>query len=170
MKNALASVCAVTCLLAQTDPPHIKSAFAAYQAGKAAVLDRHFQDAIQQFQKAIEIEPTFLSAFDSLIAAYIGSGNRAAAASTVTQLLEIEPELTRYRLLLGRILMEEDQPRRALAQFSFVLKNEEFNPDALLGFAAAAHKLGMEDRAAEALARGNKQYPSDSRFKPVQKP
>ena len=85
----------------------------------------------------------------------------------MTELLEIEPELTRYRLLLGQVLIEEDRPGRALAQFSFVLKSDALNADALLGFADAAKRTGMNDRAAEALERGRKQYPLDGRFKPA---
>ena len=79
-------------------------------------------------------------------------------------MLEIEPELIRYRLLLGQILSEENQTERALAQFSFVLKSAPLNAEALLGFAKAAKRMGMDDRAADAMQRGRKQYPLDERF------
>lgn len=150
-------------LLSQS--PHIKTAADAYHAGEAAARSKQFPEAINQFKRAIEIEPTFRDAFDGLIDTYLGAGRRSEAAAAMTQLLEIEPDLTRYRLLLAQILLEQNQAERALAQFSFVLKLEPLNADALAGFAAAAQKMGIADRAADAIQRGRLHYPNDSRFK-----
>ncbi len=165
MNSAWALLAVPALLLAQSSPPHIKNAVDAYRAGESAAQTKQFQEAINQFKKAIEIEPTFRDAFDGLINACLSSGRRSDAAAAMTQLLEIEPNLTRYRLLLGRILLEQNQAERALAQFSFVLKADPLNADALLGFAAAARRSGMADRADDAIQRGRKQYPHDDRFK-----
>jgi tetratricopeptide (TPR) repeat protein len=152
-------------LLAQPDSLHIKSALDACRAGETAAQARQFQPAIDQFKKAIEIEPTFRDAFDGLISAYLSAGRRSDAAAAMTQLLQIEPNISRYRLLLGQILLEQHQAERALAQFSFALQIDPLNADALLGFATAARQLGMADRAADAMERGRLHYPNDSRFK-----
>jgi tetratricopeptide (TPR) repeat protein len=152
-------------LLAQSGSLHIRSAVDAYHAGETAAQAKQFSEAIDRFKKAIEIEPTFRDAFDGLISAYLSAGRRSDAAAAMTQLLEIEPNITRYRLQLGQILLEQNQAERALAQFSFALKIEPLNADALLGFAAAARKAGMADRAADAIQRGRLHYPGDSRFK-----
>ena len=151
-------------LFGQPGTLHIKSAEAAYQAGENSARDKKYQEAIEQFQNAIRIEPTFDEAFEELIAACLSAGRRSEAAAAMTQLLEIEPDLLQYRLVLGRILLEQNQPERALAQFSFVLKSKPADADGLLGFAAAAKRMGMNDRAAEALERGRRQYPQDKRF------
>ena len=151
--------------LGQSGPLHIKTAVDAYHAGEAAARAKQFPEAASRFKKAIVIEPTYRDAFDGLISTYLAAGRRPDAAAAMTQLLEIEPNITRYRLLLGQILLEQSQAERALAQFSFVLKLEPSNADALLGFATAARKMGMADRAADAIERGRLQYPSDSRFK-----
>lgn len=151
-------------LLGETDALHIKAAVTAYQAGQAAAHDKKYQDAIDLFHQAIEIEPTFKEAYSGLIDANLDAGRSSDAAASITLLLEIDPEVIRYRLLLGKILTEQNQTERALAQFSFVLKNDPLNADALLGFAAAAQKMGMNDRAADALERGRRQYPLDERF------
>ena len=151
-------------LLAQADEVHIKAAAAAYQAGTAALHRHEFRSAISSFQKAIGIEPTFLDSRKSLVRAYLDSGQRLQAATAITQLLEIEPDDIADRLVLGQILIQEKQPQPALAQFSLVLQKEPFNADALLGFAAAAKFIGMNDRAQDALQLGRKHYPLDSRF------
>lgn len=152
-------------LFAQSGPPHIKAAQAAYEAGKAAQLAKQFQRAADCFRKAIEIEPTFLEARKALIADYLDSGRRLEAAASITQFLEIRPDEVRYRVLLGQILLEQKQTERALAQFSLALTRDPYNADGLFGFASAARQMGMRDRAAEAIERGRKRYPQDERFK-----
>jgi predicted Zn-dependent protease len=144
---------------------HIKAAAAAYSQAKAALTENHFAAAIKSFRKVIEIEPTFEAAYEGLIKAYLDSGQQLEAAAAITTFLEIEPNSPRYRLVLGRILLELKQPERALAQFSFILKSDPFNPDALLGFANAASQAGLPDRASEAMERGRAHYPADNRFK-----
>lgn len=149
----------------QPGAPHIRAAEEAYEAGRQAQLEKQWQQAAQSFQKAIEIEPTFLEARKNLIAVYVDAGRRLDAAAGITQLLEIEPGAQKYRLLLGEILLEQKQPEKALAQFSLVLKREPYNADGLLGFSAAARQVGMKDRAEAAMERGRQRYPKDDRFK-----
>src|SRR5579884_3237964 len=150
---------------AQENAPHIKAALSAYEAGTGAARDHHLDAAIQSFRQAIEIEPTFMEARRGLIEALLSSGSRLDAAAAMTQFLEIEPAANRYRLLLGRILLEQKQPSRALAQFSILLESEPDNADALLGFAAAAKQAGMPSQALDALKRGASRYPADRRFR-----
>jgi len=149
----------------QTETSHIKAAQAAYDAGRRAQHDKQFPRASDLFRKAIEIEPTFVHAHEELISTYLESGRRLDAAAAITGLLEIRPELVPYRVLLGQILLEQKQAARALAQFSEILRKEPFNADGLLGFAAAAKQMEMQDRATEAIERGRKRYPHDERFR-----
>jgi tetratricopeptide (TPR) repeat protein len=147
------------------DPPHIKAALAAYQQGKTDLLKKQPKLAVEQFNKAIAIEPTFLDAYKELIAAHLAAGHRLEAASVITRLLEIDPRDDRERLSLAQILLGEKQWDRSLAQFSLVLQDEPFNADALLGFAAAAKSVGLDGRASEALSKGRTHYPLDKRFR-----
>jgi tetratricopeptide (TPR) repeat protein len=144
---------------------HIKAAAAAYEKGRVAQRQSHVDAAIQLFGEAIEIEPTFTGARQALIQADLSAGYRLQAAAAITQLLQIEPVEVRDRIVLGKILIEQHQPERALAQFSAVLNTDPDDPDALLGFASTARELGMHDRAADALSRGRKRFPLDARFK-----
>lgn len=152
-------------LFADRSTLHIKAAANAYESGKEALQRKQMEKAIGLFRQAIDIEPTFADAFESLAAAYLDCGRRLEAARVLTQLLEFEPDATASRVLLGQILLKEGQPRRALAQFSLVLKRDPFNADGLLGFASAARQTGLGDRASEALERGRKRYPMDARFR-----
>ena len=165
MKGLLLILAIGGLLAAEPRPPHIKAALAAFQAGVSAQRDHSFAKAIELFMNAIEIEPTFLEPRYSLIDVYQSAGKRAEAAAAITQLLEIEPSAAHYRLILAQMLLDEKQPDRALAQFSYFLKSDPYNPDGLLGFASAARQVGMADRASEAIELGKKRYPQDERFK-----
>ena len=154
-------------LRAESDPPHIKAALAAFQAATAAEHDHSSAKAIDLFLNAIEIEPTFLEARYALIETYQKAGKRLEAAAAITQLLEIEPSASHYRLILAQMLLDEKQPERALAQFSYLLKSDPYNADYLLGFASGARQMGMDDRASAAIALGRKRYPKDDRFQNV---
>ena len=165
MKGALLIFAIGMALAAEPDPPHIKAAVAAFEAGVAAQRDHSSAKATGLFLNAIEIEPTFLDPRYALIETYQNAGKQVEAATAITQLLEIEPSATHYRLILAQMLLDGKQPDRALAQFSYFLKSEPYSADGLLGFASAARQLGMEDRAAQAIELGKKHHPQDERFK-----
>jgi tetratricopeptide (TPR) repeat protein len=144
---------------------HITAAANAYESGKEALQEKQTEKAVTLFRQAIDIEPTFMEAFQSLAGVYLDSGRPLEAAAVLTQLLEFEPDAVKSRLILAEVLSKERQPRRALAQFSLVLQHDPFNPEALLGLASAAQQIGLADRASEVLERGRKRYPSDARFR-----
>jgi tetratricopeptide (TPR) repeat protein len=152
-------------LQGEAQVPHIRAAESAYEAGKQAQSAKQWQAAETYFLKAIEIEPTFLDARKNLIAVYLDSQRNLDSAAAITQFLEIEPGAQNYRVLLGQILLQQKQPEKALAQFSLVLKRDSYNADGLLGFAAAARQVGMNDRAQDAIERGKQHFPGDGRFK-----
>ncbi len=156
----VASLCA-----AEDVKPHIKAALACYEAGKAAAHSKQIPQAVDSFRCAIEIEPTFLDAYEHLINVYLDAGQRVDAAACITQFLEIQPAAIKYRITLGTILLEQKQAERAFAQFALVLQKDPYNADGLFGFATAARLAGREDRAAAAVALGRKHYPLDERFK-----
>jgi tetratricopeptide (TPR) repeat protein len=165
VKTLLLLLLAALALFPQTNAPHIKAALSAYELGNAAVRNHRVDAALNSFRKAIQIEPTFMEARRALIETLLSSGNRLEAAAAITRFLEIEPDANRYRVVLGRILLEQKQPSRALAQFSILLESEPDNADGLLGFAAAAKQAGMQSQAVDALKRGASRYPADRRFR-----
>jgi tetratricopeptide (TPR) repeat protein len=144
---------------------HIKAAVVQYESAKAALAAKQAAQAAKLFERAIEIEPTYVQAYEGLIEACEQSGKPVETGSAITRLLEIKPDLVRYRLTLAKILVNQGDIQRALAQYSLALDTDPKNADALAGFAEAAAKLNMNDRAAEAKERGYRLYPSDPRFK-----
>ena len=154
------------CSLRRNECTHIRAAAHCFQ-GEAARAKKQLDSAADFFQKAIHIEPTFMQARQALIRVDIEAGRKMDSAKAITELLEIEPDDTADRILLGQILLEQKQAERALAQVSTVLRAQPNSAEGLLGFASAAATIGMQDRAKEALERGRKRYPSDPRFQPI---
>jgi tetratricopeptide (TPR) repeat protein len=157
-------ILATALLQAKSGEPHIRAAVEALQQGEAALAQKQFDLAIGLFERAIEIEPTFLPARRDLIRAETEAGRKLETAKALTQLVEIEPDDIASRILLGQILLGQQQPERALAQFSAALALKPDSADALAGFAQTASKLGMVDRAKDAWERGRQKYPNDPRF------
>lgn len=145
--------------------PHIKAAQAAFEDGKQAQAEKQIERASECFRKAIDIEPTYIEAREALIETYLDAGQKLSGAAAITELLEIEPEALKYRIVLAKILLEQRQWEKALAQFSLVLRSDAGNAEGLLGFAAAARRMGMNDRADHAIKHGRKLYPDDKRFR-----
>ncbi len=143
---------------------HITAAARLVESGERAYKQRDYDEASGDFKKAIGIEPTFSEAFDGLIQTYLAAGENAKAAEWITKFLQIDPGRKDFRLTLGNLLLKGNQAQRALAQFATVLKQDAGNADALFGFAQAAKRCGMNDRAAEAMSRGKRLHPEDPRF------
>lgn len=143
---------------------HIRSAVVECDAGSASLKTRAFDAAITHFQKAIEIEPTYVEAYQGLIAAYERSKHATEMARVVTRLLQLEPDAVAYRLKLAAFLAQSGDSQRALAQYSLALQTDSKNADALAGFIDAAQKAGLTEKGAAAKARAHQLYPSDKRF------
>jgi tetratricopeptide (TPR) repeat protein len=148
----------------QKPEPHIKAAAVALRDGQAAAKEQDWPRGENLFLRAIDIEPTFAEAYRSLIDMYLTSGRPLEAGATLTRLLQIEPRSVEDRLRLGKLLLDQRQWARALAQFSIVLKMDPHSADGLFGFAQSADGHGMTDRALESADRGTKEFPGDSRF------
>ena len=157
-------IAAVLLLASTLLAPHIQTAAAEYHLGAAALKEESYSSAIEHFRKAIDIEPTYIDAYEGLITACERAKNSTEMARAITQLLQIQPNSLSYRLKLAAYLELAGDAQRALAQYSLALQADPKNADALAGFIDAAQKAGMRDRAANAKARGHRLYPADKRF------
>jgi len=144
--------------------PHIKAAASAYRDAQAAGTERDLLRAEKLLLTAIDIEPTFIEAYTSLVDLYMTADRPVEAAAILTRLLQIEPNSSRDRIRLGNLLLNQRQWTRALAQFSLALRIDPRSADSLLGFAKAAGRNGMTDRSREAVEQGLKAFPKDPRF------
>ncbi len=151
-------------LAAENQEPHIKAAITAFHDGQAAARNKDGQQAGKSFLRAIDIEPTYAEAYHALADLYLDTGLTVEAGAVLTRYLQIEPGSLTDRLRLGKLLLDQQQPARAAAQFFLALKIDSRSADALYGFGIAADRNGWSDRALAAASRGVKEFPRDARF------
>lgn len=151
-------------LLALFAGEHIKSAKQAFESGTRAMAGGNWAVAEKAFLKAIDIEPTYIHAYRSLVDVYAWTNRQTEAGAMLTRLLQIEPNSVEDRIRLGRLLIEGQEWSRALAQFSIARKLAPWNADALYGFALAASKSGMIAAAVDVLREGSSRFREDKRF------
>ena len=60
---------------------HITAAANAYESGRKALQEKQTEKAVTLFRQAIDIEPTFTEAFQSLAGVYLDSGRPLEAAA-----------------------------------------------------------------------------------------
>lgn len=156
--------CVASSMASGQAPVHIKAAEAAFKRAEAARTAHDWSTAEKQYLIAIDIEPTMMKAYRSLVELYFANNRSMDAGSILTRILQIEPNSLKDRVALGKILLDAGQPARALAQFGAALQISN-NSDALYGFAESARANGMNDRAMEAAATGVQEFPNEARFK-----
>ena len=144
--------------------PHIKAAVEAFRAGHAAVGAQDWQRAEKSYLRAIDIEPTFVEAYRALEELYSRTSRPMDLGAVLARLLQIEPDALPERLRLARLLIENNEWNRALAQLSLAMKIDPHDAETLYWFGFAAIRADMADRASEVLARGAAEFPEDRRF------
>lgn len=144
--------------------PHINAAEQAFRAGNAAMEAQDWQRAEKFYLRSIDIEPTFLDAYRALEELYSRTSRPMDLGAVLTRLLQIEPDSVADRLRLARLLIDNNEWNRALAQLSLAMKIDPYNAETLYWFGYAAMRAEMPDRAVEVLVRGAAEFPADKRF------
>ena len=157
-------LCTLASLLWVESEPHIKAASTAYESGRSQTAAGDWAAAERSFLRAIDIEPTWSEGYRSLIHVYVATSRPLEASMMLTRFLQIEPKSVTERLQLGRLLLDQQQWSRALAQFSIAMKIDSRNADAVYWFAYAAGRNDMRQTALNALAQAVRNFPHDDRF------
>ena len=76
-----------------------------------------FQNALQNFKKAIELDPDYASAYNGLGGAYLLAGDFDGAIYCLEKALEIEPDSARALFNLGLAYLNKGDKTRALGLF-----------------------------------------------------
>jgi tetratricopeptide (TPR) repeat protein len=97
--------------------------------GRIAVVQNDLPLAEQKLQKAIEIDPKLVPAYDSLVAMHMKAGNLAQAVAELEKLAKNTSDPTRALMLLGTARNEmKDYEKARDAYETLLAKNPEFIP------------------------------------------
>ena len=123
------------------------------QAGVEAQKQGHLDQAIAEFRKVVELQPTGASGFASLGGAYFQQGNYALAIPALEKALQLSPELLGAHQMLGVALLVRGDAARALPHLE-----KTHMPDSL---GLAYLETGKLGNAIAALQAALNQRPND---------
>lgn len=148
---------------------HLQAAVMAFRRGRADAAAGHFDQAVVEFRKAIDIEPTYLDAYRSLVRVYLEQQRWNEAGSAMTRLLQISPGATDIRLDLASMLEQQQQWMAALGQYNLVLHARPRDRDILYHFAVCAAHANLTEQALAAVQRGLTLDPADQKLQQVKR-
>src|ERR1700694_3586753 len=105
--------------------------------GMKALDEKHYQDAVDTFTRAIAAEPTDYTLHFNLALAYSLQGKDAEAIGEYKKTLELKPDLYQADLNLGITLLRQKQAAEALPYFTAAAgqKPKEYRPNYYWGAA-----------------------------------
>ncbi|MGA3163237.1 MAG: tetratricopeptide repeat protein [Verrucomicrobiota bacterium] len=116
--------------------------------GNGLAVQGRSVEAIEHYQKAIEIKPNYAEAYYNLGRLFAGQGRFAEAIGYYQRALEIKPNLAEAHYNLGIVLDRQGKPGEAIDHYQKALA---INPD----YAEAHNNLGMvlarQGQSAEAI-------------------
>jgi tetratricopeptide (TPR) repeat protein len=118
--------------------------------------------AVAQFQRALELDPSWVPALNGLALAYLRQGHQPEAIAQLETTLQLEPEAVETRLNLGYALETAGRLPEAVEQFRQALQGRLTTPDNLLSVGRMALRQGWVEAAITNLTRAVGLNPTDA--------
>jgi tetratricopeptide (TPR) repeat protein len=117
----------------------------------ASFLSNHglYDEAIEHFEKAIELWPDNYQFYSNLGHTYLIKGDIDNAVEPLETSLEIEPSAVLAHESLGAVYMKQEQYEKALEHFLAESKLQPWDPGPLNDAARASYAMGRTDEAIE---------------------
>lgn len=125
-----------------------------------------FEQAVAQFQKALELEPGNSAALLGMASARLAQGRFQDSRPWVEQLLAVQPASVDGNLIMARIALSESRLEVAEKHLALLLRASPKNVQGLLLLASVSYDLGQNERA---LALIRKFLGSYSEYLPARK-
>lgn len=123
----------------------------AYQRLAIIMTRSHrFSEAVQIFRDAIDRSPTSSDLRLDLATAYVALGDLTSAEQELRQAIWLCPGQSRYHLALGRVLLMQDRPRKAIRPLKRAARAKSHAAMATLGLARGYRALDEIVSAIEA--------------------
>lgn len=133
--------------------------------GVALYFRRSYAGAVEEFEKAIELDPTMAEAHSNMALSLTGLGKDDEAASSFKRALEIDPDMAEAYNNLGLLHFKKKEYEQALSMFEEAVKKREDYPNAYCNLGSAYKLLDMHDKALAAWEHVLKLDPDNQKAK-----
>ncbi|HXE43488.1 MAG TPA: tetratricopeptide repeat protein, partial [Candidatus Baltobacteraceae bacterium] len=123
------------------------NAFAYNDFGGALLANGQIDDAIENFQKALQINPNYAEVYHNLGDAFIQKGNRGEAIAQYQKALTIDSRDERSHVNLGIVLYQSGQINEAVDHYQKALEIDPTDTKTHNNFGLALAQLGRMDEA-----------------------
>lgn len=137
----------------QASPTSPEEPNACNERGVAFARAGQYEQAIAEFSRAIDRNPTFVEAVQNRALVYVAIGNLGQAVSDLSLVVEIRPECVDAYDRRGRLYLSMEQYDQAIADFGKVTALDSGHPEAYFLRALACYAKGRYEEAWEDLDR-----------------
>jgi len=130
--------------------------------GGLALAQGRVDEAKRAFERALELDPTFLGAALNLADAFRAEGDEKRAESTLRTALRLAPDDAALQHALGLALVRQQRIPEALDALATAARAEPANPRFAFVHAVALHDTGAPERAIDALREAHSMDPDDA--------
>lgn len=102
--------------------------FAYHNIGSVYFHKGQFQKAIEYYQRAIRLAPTYMDAYRSLASAYEALDRMEEAIQTYHQIFDIDPQSWDAHLNLGKLYLRLNRRQDAVKELELVIQSDPRSP------------------------------------------
>jgi hypothetical protein len=135
------------------EPPFASEILTHFNLGVQFYNQREFLKAIQAYQKVIELDPTYIEAYNNLGIIYQEIGNLDRAFGAYQKAIEINPQYEKGHNNLGILLYLKGRNEEALEAFQKALAINANNIESHINLGVLFKKQGQLDKAIESYQK-----------------
>ena len=138
-----------------------EEALSRVEAGETALKNGQYDEAVEQFKKALEIDPESANAYRGLGRAYFKSGDKQKASEAFHEALRLNPDSAETYYDLGTTRYESGDYAAAASAFEEAIRLKADFFDALIVLGKAYQRSGLHSKSVDVLQKAALQQPQN---------
>ncbi len=135
--------------------------------GDLYTRQKNYQKAIEEFNKAIQLNPNYADAYHNLANTFLQSGQPEKAIASYQKSLEINPTIWQSHLALGAIYFDQKDYQQAKSHILEAISIKPNNPDLYSNLGLIYLKIGDYEKAVSSLNKALEIDPNNNRAKDI---
>jgi tetratricopeptide (TPR) repeat protein len=139
-----------------------EEALSKVEAGETALKNRQYNEAIEQFKKALEIDPESSSAYRGLGLAHLKAGDKQKASEAFKEALRLNPDSAQAHYDLGSTYYETGEDTSAASSFEEAIHLKPDFSEALIALGKTYQRSGLHAKSVGVLRKAVLQLPQNT--------